>query len=87
MMRTTVTLDPDVEAQLKIHMRKYGMSFKQVLNNAIRTGLAPSQAPRKRFHQKTYVMGLRSGVNLVKALQLAADLEDEAIVQKLELRK
>jgi hypothetical protein len=32
-------------------------------------------------------MGLRAGLQIDKALQLAAALEDEEIVRKLELRK
>lgn len=32
-------------------------------------------------------MGLRPGVDLTHALQMAADLEDEEIIRKLELRK
>ena len=35
----------------------------------------------------TQAMGLRPGVNLDKALQLASALEDEEIVRKLEVRK
>ena len=37
-MRTTVTLDPDVEALLRRAMRERGASFKQVLNDAVRDG-------------------------------------------------
>lgn len=32
-------------------------------------------------------MGLLPGVNLDKALQLAAEMEDEEIIRKLQLRK
>ncbi len=32
-------------------------------------------------------MGLRPGINLDKALQLDAELMDEEIIRKLELRK
>jgi hypothetical protein len=32
-------------------------------------------------------MGLRPGLSIDKALQLAAALEDEEIIRKLELRK
>ena len=38
-MRTTVTLDPDVESLLRREVRRRGEPFKQVLNNAIRSGL------------------------------------------------
>jgi hypothetical protein len=38
-MRTTVTLDPDVERLLKAAAREKGAPFKQVLNDAVREGL------------------------------------------------
>jgi hypothetical protein len=37
--------------------------------------------------QYSQPMGLRPGINLDKALQLAAALEDEEIVRKIERRK
>jgi hypothetical protein len=40
-MRTTVTLDPDVERLVKDAMRERGLSFKQALNEALRRDLAP----------------------------------------------
>ena len=86
-MRTTVTLDPDVEASLKKHMRARDISFKEAVNTAIRAGLSMSTAPATPYRQQTFAMGLRSEVSLVKALALASDLEDEAILSKLELRK
>ncbi len=86
-MRTTVTLDPDVEKLLRRAVRQRGQSFKKVLNLAIRHGLTHKSKP-KRFRQKTFHMGPAApGVNLTKALQLAADLEDAEIIRKLKLGK
>ncbi len=83
-MRTTVTLDPDTEQMLRKRMRERGLSFKEALNEAIRSGLtsttgAPAPLP-------TGNLGLPT-VNLDKALQLAAELEDEEIVRKMRLGK
>lgn len=86
-MRTTVTLDPDVEAQLRALMRERGLSFREALNGAIRMGLAGARAPSKRYRQKTYRMSLRPNLRLTKALALAAEMEDEEILRKMELRK
>lgn len=86
-MRTTVTLDPDVEAALKDRVRRQGVTFKDALNNAIRSGLAETRAPATRFRQETYRLGARPDVDLTKALDLAAGLEDAEILRKLELRK
>jgi hypothetical protein len=38
-MRTTVTLDADVQALLKRAMREQDRSFKATLNDAVRAGL------------------------------------------------
>jgi hypothetical protein len=86
-MRTTVTLDPDVEKLLRRAQREGDQSFKTVLNSAIRRGL--SQKPkRKRFRQPTARMGAPApGINLIKALALAAELEDAELIRKMELGK
>ena len=86
-MRTTVTLDPDVAAKLKALARHRGISFKQALNSAVRAGLGGERRAARAFKQYTQPMGLRIGVNLDKALHLAAALEDEEITRRLELRK
>jgi len=87
-MRTTVTLDPDVEALIRKVMRERGLTFKETLNSALRAGLSGTPgAAAKPFRQKTYAMGFRPEVGLDKALSLAAELEDEEIARKLSLRK
>ncbi len=86
-MRTTVTLDPDVAAKLKAVARERGISFKRALNSAVRAGLGGGRRAKRVFKQYSQPMGLRPGFNLDKALQLAAALEDEEIVRKLERRK
>jgi hypothetical protein len=87
-VRTTVTLDPDVEALLKKAMRERGISFKQALNQAVRDGLVkPSLRPARRYRLRTYGMGFRPEIRLDKALALSAALEDEEIARKLSVRK
>ena len=84
-MRTTVTLDPDVQSLLEAYMREHGVGFKEAINAAVRAGLTPRS--RERFRQRTFNMGVNSEVNYDKALQLAGMLEDEEILRKLALRK
>ncbi|MDQ3980927.1 MAG: antitoxin [Actinomycetota bacterium] len=84
-MRTTVTLDPDVEALVRKVMEERGVSFKQALNDAIRAGLAPTEG-RGPYRLKPAHLG-RAAVPLTKALQLAAELEDDEIARKLALGK
>jgi Ribbon-helix-helix protein, copG family len=85
-MRTTVTLDPDVVAELKELARQRGVSFKEVLNDAVRAGLAAGTTART-YRLPTARLELRPGVSLDGALRLAAAMEDEETVRKLELRK
>ena len=57
-MRTTVTLDPDVEALLRRTVRERGEPFKVVLNDALRGGLCRRRpAPVALFRQRTFDMG------------------------------
>jgi len=78
-MRTTVTLDPDVEAMLRTEVRRRGESFKQVLNNAIRDGIRTMKRREEAFEPLTFDMG-KPRVDLTKAAALAAELEDDELV-------
>ena len=86
-MRTTVTLDDDVAAELAATARERGISFKEALNTAVRSGLAGTREDASPHAMRTFDLGIRPGVNIDKANQLAADLEDEAILAKMDLRK
>ncbi|MGH8925274.1 MAG: antitoxin [Acidimicrobiia bacterium] len=84
-MRTTVTLEPDTEALIRRRMREHGVSFKEALNDAIRDGLTPG-SPKRRFRTATADLG-QAVVNLDRALQLAAELEDEELLRKMRAGK
>jgi len=86
-VRTTVTLDEDVAAALNRVSNERGVSFKEALNAAVRAGLRSEASPARRYRMPGRPLGLRPGVDLTKALQLASALEDEELVHKLELRK
>jgi hypothetical protein len=43
-MRTTLTLDDDVAAKLKAEARRAGRSFREIVNETLRRGLASRQA-------------------------------------------
>lgn len=81
-----MTLDADVAAALERAARERRTSFKKVLNDAVRAGLRPAKAPRP-YRLPARPMGLRSGVDLDKALAMASDLDDREVMRKLELRK
>ena len=81
-MRTTITLDSDVEALLKKLMAERGLTFKEAVNGLLRSALVPPTESRVDFWFPTYDMG-EPAVPLEHALRLASNLEDEEIIQKL----
>jgi hypothetical protein len=84
-MRTTITLESDVEALVQKAMRERGLSFKEAVNQALRRGLT-ERANREPYRTPTFEMGAPR-VPLDRALQLAAELEDDEILRKLDARK
>ncbi len=77
-MRTTVTLDPDVEV-VKRAMRERGLTFKQALNDAVRAGTRVAGPPPA---MPTYDLG-EPLVDVTKALRLASELEDQHLSGRL----
>jgi hypothetical protein len=80
-MRTTVSLDPDTRLLIERAMRERGLSFKEAINQAIRTGLGSRDAGTTSYTRPRALGPAR--VNLAKALSIAAQLEDEALARKL----
>ena len=81
-------MDPDVERLIKDSMRERGVSFKEALNEAARTGLQRTKPqPSRRFVQKTFPMGAEQNFRWDNALAISAAMEDEEIGRKLSLRK
>lgn len=87
-MRTTLTIDDQLLAELKERAHREGVPLKQVVNQALRRGLqGQGQAKRKRYRATTFAMGHPAVPDLDKSLAIAAALEDEEIARKLVLRK
>jgi hypothetical protein len=86
-VRTTVTLDSDVEALLKTAMKERDQSFKEALNAAIRAGLTQKTPRTARFVQRTFGLGAEQNFRWVNALGAADAIEDEELTRKLSLRK
>lgn len=66
-MRTTLTLDDDVAAKLKLQVRRTGRPFRDIVNDTLRRGLATSGrgVSRQPFIVETRDLGaLRPGLNL-----------------------
>ncbi len=82
-MRTTVTLDADSEQIVRERMKRDGVSFKRALNDSIRAGAtATGGPPRVDFVTSSVALG-RPAFGLDRALQVAAELEDEEITGKI----
>ncbi|CAB4886587.1 MAG: DUF2191 domain-containing protein [Actinobacteria bacterium] len=86
-MRTTLTLDDDLAMVLQDRARMTGRPFKEVVNACLRRGLAAeSEPPREPMTVRAFDAGLRDGIDLTKALDLVAEMDDErfiAVTQEL----
>ena len=82
-----MTLDPDVVARLKELAAQRGTSFREILNSTVRAGLASGPGAARAYRLSTARLELRPGLDLDRALRLAAAMEDDEVVRKLELRK
>lgn len=79
-MRTTVTIDADVEQLLRDAMQQRRQSFKEALNQAIRAGLSGVGlgVADQPFTLRAQPMGLRAGIDPGRLNQLADELESDA---------
>jgi hypothetical protein len=87
-MRTTLTLDPDVARMLEEEAARQRKPFKQVVNEAIRRGLAPrgQGRARSRYRVTPHRTALLPGIDAAGFNKLADELEDEAVVAKARVR-
>jgi hypothetical protein len=81
-VRTTVTLDPDVERLVRRAMDERGLTFKDAINEGLRAGIGPRAATEQEVAFTTYDLGAPL-VDVTKALQLAGELEDQELARKL----
>jgi len=89
MMRTTLTIDDRTAAALKELAHRSGKSYKQIVNEALASGLYDLEHPAPRAYQlQPHSLGaVRAGVDLDKALRVADAWADEASADKLEQRR
>lgn len=82
-MRTTVTLDPDVERLIDAAKRRTNRSFKVVVYDALRRGLAGGWTPSpKPFQVEAEDGRLRAGIDDHRFNQLVDEMEGEASAGK-----
>jgi hypothetical protein len=86
--RTTVTLDPDLAAELRALARERGVSFKEALNSTLRRGLTSGSGSSTRpYRLASRRLELPPGIDLDQALRLAAELEDAETIRRRILSK
>lgn len=83
-MRTTVTLDNDVERLLRESMHSSRRGFKETLNATLRAALGAksSAAGRGPFVVKARSLGLRAGIDPAGFNKLADEVEADIFVEK-----
>jgi ribbon-helix-helix CopG family protein len=80
-VRTTVTLDDDLAARLRDVAHERGIPFKAAINEAIRTGL---ERPRDSAPYRLAPVSMGApAIELTKATQIAAQLEDDELIRRL----
>jgi hypothetical protein len=78
-MRTTLTIDDDVAAEIETLRREKEASLKDIVNDALRRGLADMRAPRKRTPFRTQAIDAGAALmpNLDNTAEIIAMLEGE----------
>lgn len=84
-MRTTLTLDDDLAGLLRQRARELDRPFKEIVNQAIRSGLGvlAHQTAEERPRTIPHSFGFKPGIDLDKLNQLADELEAEAVVERI----
>jgi hypothetical protein len=81
-VRTTVTLDPDVERMIREEIHHSRKSFKEVLNQAVRSALKANSKRLPDFLPPV-AMGVMPGVDPAGLAALADELEVESYLSTL----
>lgn len=80
-MRTTITLDPDVEELIRRRMHERRATFKDVVNEGLRVALR-TKAVVGGHETPTFDLGTPRA-DLDRALALAGALEDDERIRRL----
>ena len=78
-MRTTLTIEADIEQVLLREMRRSDRSMKAVVNDALRIGLGMQGKPRRssRFKVQPHAVAFKPGIDTDRLNQLVDELEAE----------
>ena len=86
LMRTTLTIEPDVELLLQHEMRRTNRTMKTVVNEALRLGLGTSGKPRRAraFKVEPHAFGLRPGIDRDRFNQFLDDMDAEEFATRYD---
>ena len=78
-MRTTISIEDDVLERARVIAKKLDTPFKDVVNEALRSGLDQVEQPAKQrvYKMKPHKMGLLPGHNIDNIQELLAQIEGE----------
>ena len=84
-MRTTLTIDDDVAGILQRQSRELDKPFKELVNNALRKGLAENLTEKKRkITVRPHDFGaIKAGLDMDRMNQLVDELEVEDYLRKV----
>jgi len=83
-----VDIDTALLDELRREALRRRIPFKHLLSTLLREGLTAHPRPGARYKCPTFAMGeAQPGVDLTRALAVAASLEDDAVARELEQRK
>jgi plasmid stability protein len=86
-MRTTININDDLMRSLKEQADARHQSLSSVVNEILQAHLRGDRRRAEDFRQRTYSLGARPGINFHKSLDLAAEMETDYTIDKLELGK
>ena len=88
-MRTTLTLEDGLAVRLRASARKRNLSFKEVVNEALRKGLQTTLQPKKTkpFRVRPLSMGVKAGIDYDKINQFLDDEEAEHTISKMKRKR
>ena len=83
-MRTTLTIDSDVEQLLQREIRRTNSSMKAVVNDALRVGLGIRGKPARLpcFKVEPHAFGFKPGVDVDRLNQLVDELETNEVSRR-----
>ena len=81
-MRTTLTIDPDVDRLLAEEVQRSRKPMKQVINEALRRGLTRASTRRRKVELKVHDSRLRAGYDPSSFNALVDELVDTEVLRK-----